>query len=98
MDKDQWEPVQEPGVDVVCVTKTIRRAWHIRSRHKARQQLNCNHLLQTAEDLATAVPVRNAAKTAVAAGEANVKRHVATEDTEFSEKNNRNVFVLRSYR
>lgn len=73
MDKGQWELVQEQGVDVVCVLKTIMQSWKIKSRHKARQRLNCNHLLQTAVDLATAVPVRTVVKTAVATGEANVR-------------------------
>ena len=58
MDKDQWEPVQEPGVDVVCVTKTIKRAYLFKNRCKAGQRLSSNRLPRTAEDLAAAAPAR----------------------------------------
>lgn len=58
MDKDQWEPVQEPDVGVVCVTKTIKRAYLFKNRCKAGQRLSSNRLPQTAEDRAAAAPAK----------------------------------------
>ena len=58
MDKDQWEPVLEPDVGVVCVTKTIKQAYLRKSGCKARQRLSSNRLTITAEDRAAAAPAR----------------------------------------
>lgn len=58
MDKDQWEPVQEPDVGAVCVTKIIKQAYLFKNRCKARQRLSSNRLPRTAEGRAAAAPAR----------------------------------------
>ena len=72
MDKDQWEPVQEPDVDVDCVTSTPRPVYLTLINRKIRLSASSSQLLRTAGGLVVAAPAKAAGVMDVATDVVNV--------------------------